>query len=153
MDRKLLSRLMMGLSLIFFILSLFFETFGTGWPGYGALMLGWVEVIGVVDVGPFVAFAWFANPLLLAVWLCVWLEKRMAARLCATCGLGLGLLLLLGHEVLYSEGGNTSVLEYHCGYWLWLVSLLFGFIGAFLILTVSQKLEEKKKKYVGYLPV
>jgi len=39
-----------------------------GWPGWELLAFGWLETPAVATVGPFVAFAWFANPLLFVTW-------------------------------------------------------------------------------------
>lgn len=60
-----------------YIASLWFPLF-PGWPGWGALLLGWLEILAWRDVGPFVATAWLANPLLFVAW---WYGRSIAPRI------------------------------------------------------------------------
>jgi hypothetical protein len=65
------------LSIALWVTSLFLPAVWTGAPentdfgdsGLVTLAFGWMEVFYVDRVGRFVALAWFANPLLLSVWI------------------------------------------------------------------------------------
>jgi hypothetical protein len=60
--------------------------------------MGWMEVFGLAQAGPFVAFAWIANPCLLLTWVFVPAGSRTLAsfaRVFATTGLCLGVGFLL----------------------------------------------------------
>jgi hypothetical protein len=53
-------------SICLYLTSLFFEAI-PGTRGITVLLMGWMEFFAFKTVGPFVAFAWLANPLLLLV--------------------------------------------------------------------------------------
>jgi len=116
-----------------FLVSMPLKAIDTGWPGYGVLLFGWIELLCLQQVGPFVAFGWLANPLLFAAWLATLVGKRRPALAYAGAGLVLGALVLLGRRVVYSEDGGSSPLEHGPGYWCWLVALMLGVVGAGLV--------------------
>ena len=63
MNTNMLRRVLVLVSLSLWVASLFF-TAVAGSSGLATLAFGWMEVFCVGIVGPFVAFAWLANPLL-----------------------------------------------------------------------------------------
>jgi hypothetical protein len=58
--------LLLLLSMVLCVTSLFFEAI-PGTRGITVLLMGWMEFVALSTVGPFVAFAWLVNPLLLLV--------------------------------------------------------------------------------------
>ena len=100
--------------------------------GFAVLALGWMETLTLDEVGPFVAFPWFANPCLVLAWTFVLASKRWLAVAFAGVGGLLGLSFLLGRVVQMSEGGNPAdpIQSYGAGYWLWLGSLALAFMSA-----------------------
>ena len=99
--------------------------------GVGVLALGWMELIAIGDVGPFVALPWFANPCLFAAWVFVLGRARKIALALAALGALLGLSFLLGHSVQISEGaGPSPITGYLAGYWVWLGSLFLALLSA-----------------------
>jgi hypothetical protein len=102
----------------------------SGWPGYGVLAMGWLELLALSAVGPFVAFSWYANPCLLAAWACTVLRRRSVGLWFAGIGILLSLSFLLGHSVIVSESGSADrIVAPAPGYWLWLSSLCVAFFG------------------------
>ena len=117
-----------------FVASLCSSTFA-GDRGIGALIFGWLEVTVLHTVGSFVAFAWFANPLLFLTW---WLgtsaESRTAAIVtgAVACCLCLG-YILFGRAVVNDESGIPHVaVSWTIGYVFWLLSVLIAFLRAVL---------------------
>lgn len=133
MRSKIACRVLVVLSVCMFLASMPLEAIATGWPGWGVLLLGWLEPLCIQQVGPFVAFGWLANPLLFAAWLATLVGERRLALACAGTGLVVGALVLLGHRVVHSEDGGASPLEHGPGYWCWLVALMLGVVGAALV--------------------
>jgi hypothetical protein len=127
--RTTVSRLMVALSAILYVVSLTRNTFCVpsgcnGWPGWGVLLMGWIEPVALAEVGPFVALSWYANPCVGAAWVFAFNSNRRWAVTFAGAGLLLGLAFLLGKVVLVSEGGFPYQITGHAaGYWLWIASL------------------------------
>ena len=103
-----------------------------GWSGLGILLMGWIEPIAILDVGPFVAFAWYANPLLFLTWFFCMTSRNRAALFCGYAAMALSLSFLLGSRVLVSESGTPDeIVGCPIGYWLWVGSMLFALAGSF----------------------
>jgi hypothetical protein len=106
------------------------------WPAYDVLAMGWLEPFALLNVGPFVAFSWYANPALFFTWICIALSKNQVAAIFGCIGGSIGTLLglsfLLGTSVLVSERGSDEITGYAVGYWLWLGSLCLALLSAIL---------------------
>jgi hypothetical protein len=101
--------------------------------GAAVLALGWMEILTLSDVGPFVVVPWFANPCLVMAWVLVLDSRRGPAMAFAGLGSVLGLSFLFGRIVQVSEGGagaGDPIVAYGAGYWLWLGSLALAFLSA-----------------------
>jgi hypothetical protein len=101
------------------------------------LLMGWMEFAAFKIVGPFVAFAWFANPLLLLV---LALDSfpikpfsyvaKVLAIMAAVVSVG---YILFGTSIVTDESGAASKrVAVTLGYVLWLGSILAALIRAFL---------------------
>jgi hypothetical protein len=127
-------RLLVLLSAGLFAASLTQESFCTGsctgWPGFGVLGFGWIEPIALSQVGPFVAFSWYANPCLGLALVFTLSEFRRLALTFAGAGLVLGAAFLLGKSVWVSESGADAITGHALGYWLWVASLAVAFVAA-----------------------
>ena len=129
-NRSSVSRSLVLLSAVLYAVSLTQNSFCvpsgcTGWRGWGVLLFGWLEpLVGLAQVGPFVAFSWYANLCVGAAWLLAFTSNRRLALGFAAAGLLLGSAFLLGKVVLVSEGGVPyQITGYAAGYWLWVSSL------------------------------
>jgi hypothetical protein len=134
------SRILLAASVVLFLASLATNAFCLQTAGrldcrhfgWAVLLLGWLELVAISDVGPFVALPWFANPCLLLAWMLTLARLRRAAGL-AFAGIGclLGASFLLGTSLQISEGGGPStIVSRGAGYWLWLASLCLAVLGA-----------------------
>jgi hypothetical protein len=128
--------LLLLLSICLYVTSLFFEAIpGTG--GLTVLLMGWMELFAFKTAGPFVALAWFANPLLLLV---LALDSfpitpfRYAAKVLAAMAVVLGVgYILFGTSIVTDESGAASTrVAVTIGYILWLGSIVAALIRAFL---------------------
>lgn len=132
--------LLLGISVISYLLSLTQDTFCSGgschgWPGWGVLVMGWLEPVSLAAVGPFVAFAWYANPLLVASWICCGPVRWRTGSIClAALACLLSSLFLLGNRVDTSEACiSHEITGYAAGYWLWMFSSWLALLSAFLV--------------------
>jgi len=121
------------LSMALFAASMFFEVC-RGWTGWGVLLMGWVEIAEWDQVGPFVACAWFANPLLFTTWLLRYSKRQVAARICAVGALLISAsYLLFGVSVVTDEAGqNSHAVTLNLAAAFWLASILVATSMAFL---------------------
>jgi hypothetical protein len=104
-----------------------------GAPGWSLVALGWLQILVISEVGPFVALAWLANPFLVAAWTCLLSSRRTAALVLAAISGLLALSFLLGRSAQISEGGGPDpITSYGAGYWLWLGSIGLAFLSAVL---------------------
>ena len=96
--------------------------------------MGWLEPLAIADVGPFVAFSWYANLCIGLTWILVVAGARRSAVILGLVGGLLGLSFLLGNSVMVAESGSTyRVTGYAAGYWLWLGSLCLALLSATLL--------------------
>ena len=91
------------------------------WPGWGALLLGWLGLfVGV--------FAWLANPLLLLSWILLLCGRIRAARVCSLLAIlvASSMIALWGMELPGDEGGVTKmqISGIGLGCYLWWACLL-----------------------------
>lgn len=128
--------LLLLLSICLYATSLFFEAI-PGMGGLTVLLMGWMEFFAIETVGPFVALAWIANPLLLLVWA---LDSfpvnpfRYTAKVLAIIAVVLGVgYILFGTSLVTDESGAASIrVAVTTGYVLWLGSIVAALIRAFL---------------------
>ena len=105
-----------------------------GWPGWGVLFMGWLEPLALPSVGPLVAFAWYANPLVVLAWLFGLACRRKEAIWCAAGATLLSSAFLCGNRVDTSEAGVAhEITGYAGGYWLWLASAWLALSSTLLI--------------------
>ena len=138
-------RTLLGGSILLFLASLTQNAFclGDGAKcdnlGLAVLGLGWMEMLAIGDVGPFVTLPWFANPCLLIAWISILDSRRRVATAVAGVAAVLGSSFLAGRSIQISEGGPTPdpIRSYGAGYWLWLGSLVLAFLSAVLIRTAG----------------
>jgi hypothetical protein len=109
-----------------------------GHRGIVALAFGWLEVTDRHTVGLFVAFAWFANPLLLVTWI---LASPAGSRTAAifsgsvACCLCLG-YILFGRGIVTDESGSANErVSWTIGYAFWLLSVAIALFRAILCKT------------------
>jgi len=101
--------------------------------GAALLLSGWHEMFAWRAAGALVAFAWLANPLLLAAWTCGYFRAWRAAAALAAPALALALAVSFGSRVVVSEGGAPLPLPHLSGgYWLWVASLAAALTAAIL---------------------
>jgi hypothetical protein len=104
-----------------------------GRAGAAVLVHGWREMLFARAAGPLVAFAWLANPLLLASLLCACLRAWRIASALAVAALALGLAVSFGsHIIIEDEGPPLPMPHLGAGYWLWVSSLAAALIAAIL---------------------
>jgi hypothetical protein len=128
--------LLLLLSMLLYVTSLFFEAI-PGVRGITVLLMGWMEFVTISTVGPFVALAWFANPLFLLV---LALDSfpirlfRYAAKVLAIIAVVLSVgYIFFGTSIVTDESGALSTrVALTVGYVLWLGSILAALIRAFL---------------------
>jgi hypothetical protein len=90
-------------------------------PGLVLLFTGWMGVLSLSSNAGYAA--WFANPMIVAVWFLYLGGKRLAALIFAALALGLTLTFLRVAEVPLSDKLTpVEVIAYGTGYWLWIVS-------------------------------
>lgn len=119
-----------GLSILLFFFSLFLPAFGQ-WPGIWALSLGWFEMAVLPRVGPFVALAWVANPLILGCWGTLLTGAYRTALMLSATAFILAAGFLFGAVVLVSESGEASPIGPRgAGYALWLASMFIALLGS-----------------------
>ena len=136
MNSSFVRNLLLLISICLYVMSLFFEAI-PGTRGITVLLMGWMEFIAYKTVGSFVAFAWFANPLLLLV---LALDSfpfklfRYVANVLAVMAVVLGVgYILFGTSIVTDESGAASTrVALTVGYVLWLGSIVAALIRAFL---------------------
>jgi hypothetical protein len=129
------SRILLILSILLFVASLFLDAFYTSqenprsWSlGFGLLVCGWLGLFdGIV--------AWLANPLLLAAWILLLLRwpRGIWPLVFAVAALALALSFLRVDDLMVDEaGGRAMVTGYGPGYWVWMSSMLVACVAALL---------------------
>jgi threonine/homoserine efflux transporter RhtA len=111
-----------------FIASLFCDAVA-GMPGMQVLLMGWMEAFA--QVSPFVAFAWFINPILIVMWIVArskdkflrnvgWLFAIFAPLFAAG-------YIVFGTTIVTNESGIASDrVGFTIGYGLWLTSIMLA---------------------------
>jgi hypothetical protein len=123
------------LAVIFSMLLFGASMFTNVWPeelGLGVLLFGALEPVAYKDVGPLVAFAWYANPLLVAAWVCTFITLYRTAIFLGAAATLLSICCHSGSQVVIGSGGAQPMPPFEAGYWLWLASLGAGLTGAVL---------------------
>jgi len=136
MDRDPIRYILLLVGVVLYVASLASEAV-TGYGGYFILLFGWAEVGALREVGPAVALAWYANPLLWVAWFLGTVDNtraREAGRILACMAAFLGLsYIIFGNKVVTNESGMASTLVTSTtGYQLWIASILFATARAFL---------------------
>ena len=130
MEPRVLGACLAMASIALFVGSLFLRAFGT-YPGMWALGLGWFQMFVVGSVGPFVAFAWLANPLLLFSWIGVFVRAPRWPLPLAAAAFVLAGGFMFGSVALTSESGSAEPIGARgAGYALWLASTVCAVIAA-----------------------
>jgi len=140
-----------AISVLLFLVSLLLPAFYTpdeSIPGWFALLMGWLDLLAIDQVG-WGIISWFASFFLPVAWLGLILTKfrpmRIVSLMSASAGLALALCALVMKQILISEGGNTTrILSMGAGFYLWLASFAVCIIGA----TVSIVQEANAPKVV-----
>jgi len=99
-------------------------------------MFGWMEVRALRMVGPFVALAWFANPLLLMTWVLGTFANRRARNAAVVAG-ALACSLCVGYVVfgriaVDGSGIPRNAVHWTTGYGLWLTAIMTALCRAFI---------------------
>jgi hypothetical protein len=96
------------------------------------MLIGWLAILSNLGLG---SIGWYANPLLLIVWLGLALSKFSVGGLVAlvvSVGIALCSLLLVHKTVMVNEGGGTSeITSVGIGSYTWLASFIiciFGYV-------------------------
>ncbi|MFT5324272.1 MAG: hypothetical protein ACI8P0_002133 [Planctomycetaceae bacterium] len=137
MEKLALRRLMIGVSLILFVVSLTQDAFyeeGNNEAAHALPLfaLGWM---GFLDG----KIAWFANPALFASWLRKLDSKGPFNSLtCSGLAICLALSFLL-HDQISAQGRPRAIVGYGLGYWLWVSSIATTVIGNLAMLRAKQK--------------
>jgi hypothetical protein len=93
-----------------------------------AFLIGWLAMLA-----DGAATAWLANPLLIIAWILLARNKK-AAWILALVALLLCLSFLKFHVIIEDEAGHSNpILKVRVGYWLWLSSAAFTFLGSLII--------------------
>lgn len=93
-----------------------------------AFLIGWLAMLA--NGG---ATAWLANPLLIIAWI-LFARNKKAAWILALVALLLCLSFLNFHVIIEDEAGHYNpILKVRIGYWLWLSSAAFTFLGSLTI--------------------
>jgi len=104
------------------------------WPGWGVLIMGWMELILHAEAG----VSWLANPIVFVAWASIFFRWRISALVFSVTALLLAIWFLGVDEVIVDEGGAwRTVTGYAAGYWLWLVSILLAVTAAWKISPVK----------------
>ena len=102
------------------------------WPGYGALIVGALGVVGV----SFPNLIWLANPALFLAWILIWQRRARWAQILAGIALVLAASFMLAETIVASTSGMPSkITGLAIGYWFWLASIAAA-CGAAATLTI-----------------
>jgi hypothetical protein len=124
-------------SILLFIASLPFKAYCTGAEcreGYILLLVGW---LGIVDLRHPANLTWFANPLILFVWILTAANSAKARSFSLIC-LGIAASFIFAENVLIGASANGSTttsfsIDRRFGYWLWLASIASAAVAAQLV--------------------
>lgn len=127
--RQLKNKLIL-ISLLIFILSLFFDAFKiedmgkiVNFPSFQLLLIGPITFLGG---GIFEFFIWTANCWLLLSILFTFQKKYTVAFIFGIIALCVSGSFILWHEVLAAENGRMAdIYSLEAGYFLWLASIVF----------------------------
>lgn len=133
-----------AISVLLFLVSLILPAFYTsdeGVPGWFALLLGWLDLFVIDQVG-FGVLSWFANLFLPIAWLGLALGKfrpvRIGGLILNIVGIGLALCPLFLNRILISEGGDTTpVTSMGIGFYVWLASFVACIVGHIFIIATD----------------
>lgn len=127
-----LRKYMMVFSVLLFLLSLTQKSYCTTTNCSDSIMvflLGWAAIFSTGA-----GLCWFANPLLLAAWIMVKKNVKMAMFL-STSSFLLALFFLVFDHIVDNEGGITHpIISYNAGYWLWVCSHLVMVACTFILM-------------------
>ncbi len=136
------------LSILFLIISLFLPVFNTAdggiFDGLSVMIIGWMGIM-FANLG-LRAIGWYANPLLLIVWLGLALSKFRVGGLFAlilSIGIALCSFLMVHRTVEVNEAGGTSeIVSIGTGFYVWLASFvicIFGYITTIIFDLINSK--------------
>jgi len=138
-----------GLSILFLIMSLFFPVFYTAdggqFYGFTVILIGWLAImfanLGLGSIG------WYANPLLLMAWLGLARPKLRVAglvTLIVSIGIATCSLLMVHKTIEINEGGGTSeIVSIGIGFYIWLASFIICVFGYFITILVDLSTQRK----------
>jgi hypothetical protein len=97
------------------------------YSGWNVLTIGWL--------GAFEGkFAWFANPVLVSVWIFAAKGRNSRAIATASVALLLALSFLLNRQISVDEAGHYGqIIHDGLGYWCWLASIALAFVAALVL--------------------
>jgi hypothetical protein len=119
-------RVLFYVSLAAYGLSLLLPAYYAGrekWPGWAALLLGFIGVIGW-------HFSGYANAFLWLSWASLRSARSVRALSFALVALVLAATFLLGHSIPTGSGGDSAY-TIQLGYWVWLLSIGLTAIAAY----------------------
>ena len=133
-----------SISVLLFLVSLLLPAFYTrdeGIPGWFALLLGWLDLLAIDQVG-FGVLSWFANLFLPVAWLGLALGKfrrvRIGGLILVIVGLGFALCSLFLKQILISTGGDpTPIISMGIGFYVWLASFVVCIVGYIFTITTD----------------
>ena len=119
-------------SIVLFVISLTQKCYCTTTSCSDSIMvflLGWAAIFSTGA-----GLCWFANPLLLAAWIVIKKNIKVAMFLSVFSFL-LALFFLVFDQIVDNEGGIAHpIISYNVGYWLWTASHLVMVAGTFVLM-------------------
>ena len=135
------SRSALALSLVLYVLGLFENAFSCvqryeeqecGMNGIMALIWGIIGSVMIIK-GYFAGNSWWANPVILAVWILLLLRIRAPAIVLSGVAMSLGASFLFVKVVPGGTSADSVIIGVGTGYWLWMGSMAIALLGALLL--------------------
>ena len=149
-----LSRVVLVASIALYATSLFSPAFTHDRgvvSGMEALESGWFPAIfgiaaipgtllgGHFEIPYFGAFSWFANPMMLVLWISLLMKFRPIAVLSGIAALCMSTLFVFLDEIPIPEGQTMMHVHAGAGCHYWMGSMVLGLIAALLLTSVEKK--------------
>lgn len=91
------------------------------------LFLGWLQTIDIAMVGLFVGLSWFANPIVVITWICLFVSRYRVATYLGAVAVLLSVSFLFGKKAHINSFDADDIISYGVGYWLWIASIGMAF--------------------------